>query len=199
MNFDRATRKRLFDGETPRISGDGVCPAEPGDVFDLSALVSLKVTRVHRNKTGGWWLSYEVTDRRDPVRLLRRTPGIPAGDYELVRGSFDEYGYPSEPTPVAVAEAAEESAYTPIPGTLADAGEAVDELTQRRLTAEAHRNKEQGAVLAQLRRERYELAQRLDRARGDARLRGVDISSMERVIERQLRKIEQRVYHGKAA
>lgn len=198
MRLDRETRNRLFAGESPRIGGAGACPVERGYTFMLSSQVQVKVMQVRRAKSG-WWLIYEVTDHRDPPRLLRRTPGIPRGDFDAVRQSFDEYGYPAAPTPEAIREAARESAYTTIPGPLADAGEAVDELTQRRLTAEAHRDKIQGATLAQLRRERHELEQRLERARLEADRRGVDISSSLRVIERQLLKIEQRVYHGKAA
>lgn len=80
-----------------------------------------------------------------------------------------------------------------------EAGEPVDERSQHKITEEAHLNAGQMAAINQARREQYELEQRLERAREEAELRGVDISSPMRVIERQLVKIEQRVYEGKAA
>lgn len=79
-------------------------------------------------------------------------------------------------------------------------GEAVEEEWDQRFALEA----EQGRLFAAAerakdRRERHELEQRLLRATEEAKLRGVDVSSPLRVIERQVEKIERRVYEGKAA
>lgn len=99
---------------------------------------------------------------------------------------------------------------TPVPGrsgdyttalgqTIDEGAEGVDESSQQRFSDQAHRSKGQQHLLNQARRERYELERRLERAVSDAGARGVDISSPLRVIERQLQKIERRVYEGKAA
>lgn len=99
---------------------------------------------------------------------------------------------------------------TPVPGrsgdyttalaqTIDEGAEGVDEASQQRFTEQAHRSKGQQHLLNRARRERYELERRLERAVSDAAARGVDISSPLRVIERQLQKIERRVYEGKAA
>lgn len=78
-------------------------------------------------------------------------------------------------------------------------GSPVNERAQAKITEEANKNAGQVAAINQARRERYELGQRLERARAEAELRGVDISSPLRVIERQLVKIERRAFEGKAA
>lgn len=80
-----------------------------------------------------------------------------------------------------------------------DAGEPVDDRSQHKITDEARLNAGQMASINQARREQYELEQRLERVREEAEVRGVDISSPLRVIERQLVKIERRVHEGKAA
>lgn len=201
LRLSRQQRKLLFDNKTPPITGEGDCPVKAGDIIALSPKVSLRVLTIRHRKGGkGWSLHYEVQDRRDPVRLLRRTPAITDESYDQIRRGLEEHdGYPPPPTDDVLAKAARESAYTGAPSSLSDAGEAVDEVTQRRLTQQAHDNRDHQEVVNQARRERHELAHRLDRVRADAELRGVDISSPMRVIERQLAKIERRVYDGKAA
>lgn len=89
--------------------------------------------------------------------------------------------------------------YTTNPHRAIDDAEAVDAATLSRYSKEAADSAAQRAQINQLRRERYELEQRLARARADAARGGVDISSPLRVIERQLATIERRVYEGKAA
>lgn len=78
-------------------------------------------------------------------------------------------------------------------------GEGVEPEWDERFSLEAAQTRTVTAEKAQLRRERHELDQRLMRVLEDARLQGVDVSSPLRVIERQLEKIERRVYEGKAA
>jgi hypothetical protein len=89
--------------------------------------------------------------------------------------------------------------YTTSPRRAADDAEVVDEATASKYAGQARLGAEQQAAINQARRERHELEQRLSRAREEAELRGVDISSPLRVIERQLAAIERRVYEGKAA
>src|SRR5262249_28104650 len=109
----------------------------------------------------------------------------------------------SEHGPLTDAErkvAARESSTTHSPReAVADCGERVDPADERRYAKQAEENREQVAHINQARRERYELETRLRRAREDGEERGIDISSPQRVIERQLAKIERRVYEGKAA
>lgn len=81
---------------------------------------------------------------------------------------------------------------------IGDEPEAVSAEWLDKFSAEARMHKHQATELALARRRRHELAQRLERAEEDARLRGVDISSPTRVIERQLAKIERRLYESAA-
>lgn len=78
-------------------------------------------------------------------------------------------------------------------------GEAVEKEWDAQFRLEVEQGQALAAERARDRRERHELDQRLQRALDDARLRGVDVSSPLRVIERQVEKIERRVYEGKAA
>ena len=122
----------------------------------------------------------------EPIRLLLRTPptveyGRPARDGE------DE-------------AAAEESAYTSsLWLAINDAGEAVDEPTQKWFTAQAHDDRQTQAMINKRRREQYELDVRLRRIREDAQRQGVNLRQIERVIAYQVRKAEQRLYEGRAA
>lgn len=184
LTLTRAQRSQLFAGQLPRIAGEGRCPVEPGYEYRLSPDFTLRVVKVVPTR-GGWVLRYELTDRRDRIEHLRRLPAVVNDDYR-------------PPTAEDISRAADESAYTTGPD-LMDAGPRVDRKTLDRYAREAETHVGQQHTLAQLRRERHELDQRLARALADARMRGVDVSSALRVIERQLARIEQRVYHGKAA
>lgn len=195
LRLTRELRKEIFAGGAPPIRGEGPCPVEAGHVMVLSSKVELKVTAVRRRRSGGWSLQYELLDRRDPRRILRRTPGI----YSVTSDDFDDHGDPKPLDADELGRASELSSYTGGGSSLADAGEAVDAKTQERFTQQATERLALDHMLAEMRRERYELEKRLERARADAELRGVDISSPLRVIERQLAKIERRVYEGKAA
>jgi hypothetical protein len=94
-------------------------------------------------------LQYEVSDRRDAPRILRRTPGI----HHVTKDDLDDNGDPKPLTADEIHRAAMDSAYTGRPTSLSDAGEAVDEKTQRRFT-------DQGQTIDELRerrrRETYE-------------------------------------------
>ncbi len=187
LKLSTTQRQRFFAGETPAVRGEGPCPVEVGHVHPLSSKLYFTVLAITR-KADRWALRYEVTDKRDKVRSLRRTPPVHS---EGAVVPTDEK---------SIAHAAEESAYTSAHAQVVDnAGEAVDILSQRRFTQQAHDNASHQSAANQARRERHELDQRLQRVREEARLQGIDISSPERVIERQLAKIERRVYDGKAA
>lgn len=128
LTLTHEQRAQLFAGQTPRIAGEGKCPVEPGYVYRLSKRLELEVTAVRRTKGGGWSLGYTLSDRRDPARILKRTPS--AQDFDRMRREQDEYGFPLEPSPEEIRRAAQESAYTSAPTSLSDAGEAVDQATQ---------------------------------------------------------------------
>lgn len=193
LTLTREQRADFFRGHPPTIKGPGKCPVAVGYVHALSPKLSFTVTAIRKPQRGGWSLDYTVSDRRDAPRLLRRVP--PAHDF-----GKDKDDRVRPPTAGEIRDAAEDSAYARSQHDLVpEAGEAVDELSQRRYTEQAHLGQEQSAELEQARREHYDLAQRLMRVRRDAELRGIDISSPERVIERQLARLERRVYQGKAA
>jgi hypothetical protein len=93
----------------------------------------------------------------------------------------------------------DERGYTHTPNQAMDELEAVDEKTQASFTEQAKLHAGQMREVNQARRERHDMVIRLSRARQEADRRGVDISSAERVIERQLTKIERLVFNGQAA
>jgi len=142
------------------------------------------------NKGYGIW--FNVRDWRS--RLIRRVPPM------FEPPEMDDYGEPIPPTLEAIERARQSGSYTTSNrDAVTDAGDAVDDADQTRFIEAAQMHRAQASNLAQLRRERYELDQRLRRAQADAMIRGVDISSPLRVIERQLEKIERRIHEGRAA
>jgi hypothetical protein len=106
-------RKSLFAGNAPSISGEGPCPVAPGYVYRLSERLTLEVEVVRHPAPDKWTLLYCVKDKRDPVRKLRRVPPVHVDDADS-----------TVPTEDALKDAAEESAYTSMPSSLSDAGEA---------------------------------------------------------------------------
>jgi hypothetical protein len=186
--FTREQRKQLGKLEVLRVAGEGECPVGKGDEIPITSTVTFRVDRVNVRRGGGWSLGYTLLVRDEKVRNLKRVPR--AQDFDAIRKSFDSAGYPQEPTRDVLEEAAEESAYTSRPTSLADAGEAVDRVTQRRFSEEA---KMADRLRDQRRREKYERRNTLERlaeARAEAVARRVDISHHERVIEDRIDRIE---------
>ena len=184
LRLTREQRSALFARETPRIAGDGVCPVKPGDVVRLSSKVSLLVLQVRRPKAGGWSLQYELRDTRDRVLILRRTPRIENPD--LIRRSFDQHGFPVPLDAEEQERAALESAYTTMPTSLSDAGEAVD---PRELEAINRRRRDMQGVW---RRERQVLVASLQRLSSDPHSRlaaANEIRGLQRQIEALDRKL----------
>lgn len=108
-------RSALFRGESPRISvPSGQCPFEPGDVYDVPGTknLSLGIIGIAEGE-GRDLLVYTVFDQRP--RLLRAS--VHGVDFDSIRRSYDSRGVPSPLEDAdAVAQAAEESAYTTSPG-----------------------------------------------------------------------------------
>jgi hypothetical protein len=116
LRLTRAQRAKLFAGESPYIGGQGEAPVGKGEEVRLSSRVSIRVLRVDPERGGGWKLHYELTDTRDPVRLLRRTPPAHREGDEL---DITDQG--------AIREAARQSFYTAdASAAVTDAGEAPD-------------------------------------------------------------------------
>ncbi|MDQ3730287.1 MAG: hypothetical protein M3355_11950 [Actinomycetota bacterium] len=189
MKLTRVQRQRLFAGEAPRISGEGKPPVEQGETIQLSSRLSIRVLRVNLGN-GRWKLDYEVLDRRDPVRNLRRTPA--PQDFDAIRRSYDEYGTPTPPTAEVIKEAAEGSAYTSSRSSLADAGEAVDAASQAAITRRA---KEELTLVGQhqLSQEAAKLATQLARTVEVADRYGLDVRSEARLIARKLDGIREKL------
>lgn len=194
MRLSREQRKALFAGDAPAIYGPRKlvrelegggrrvtllyekCPVEPGDEIRLSPKLTVRVLQVIPRRGGGWQLRYEVHNKRDPVRMLRRTPPVVVPE-----------GPENAPTEDAIKKAAQESSYTGSPvGAISDAGDAVDEVTQKRFTREATEG-----FKAHLERERRE---RQSRAL-DERLRAVQRAAAEKGVDltRKLTSIERRI------
>lgn len=137
-------RERLFRGDDlPEITLTGKvgCPIKPPYEYVLSPKLKLVVTGIGKHPHGHHNLVYTLKDRRDPARLLRRTPGISDEGFDAIRRSFDEYGAPGEPTAGALERASEESSYTGAGSSLSDAGEAVNAHDQEKLTAIARKER----------------------------------------------------------
>lgn len=188
-----ATRVLLWSRPRPTHDGRGHV-ARP----DRQPLVWITVKRKSRHRTGGWLVQVTLEDLREsPPLLVRSIP--PMYDQELMRADAERREENRTAFETLAAEASLESNYTSDPSVAVDHLEAIDAATRKRFASEAARGDDQEAHLNQLRRERYELEQRLLEVRARADREGVDISSPMRVIERQLEKIEKRVYRGEAA
>lgn len=115
FSLTAAQRSALFAGGTPRITiPSGECPFEPGDVYDVPGTRNLSLGIIGLAEGDGTdVLIYSVFDQRP--RLLRAS--VHSVDFDSIRRSMDSRGVP---TPLedaaAVADAAEESAYTTSPG-----------------------------------------------------------------------------------
>lgn len=115
FSLSAAQRSTLFAGGTPRITiPSGECPFEPGDIYDIPGTKNLSLGIIGVAEGQGCdVLVYTVFDQRP--RLLRAS--VHGVDFDSIRRSYDSKGVP---TPLedagAVAQAAEESAYTTSPG-----------------------------------------------------------------------------------
>ena len=181
--LSRAQRAKLSAGECPGITGEGPCPVSKGEVIEVKGeALTLRVVGIERT-VDTWKLRYEVTDRREDIRLLRRTPPVVPP-----RGEFDE------PDAEAVKRAARESSYTSSSAAaVSDAGEAVDEATQKRFTKEAD-----DSFRVHLERERRERAsrsldQRLRAVQDLAARKGIDLTRKLTSIEKRIESAERDV------
>jgi len=141
----REVREKLFRGSDVlpdiTITGTVSCPIKPPYEYVLSPKLKLVVTGIGKHPHGHHNLVYTLQDRRDPARILRRTPGISSEGFGAIRRSFNEFGEPGEPTAGAIERAGEESSYTGAGSSLSDAGEAVNAHDQERLTAIARKER----------------------------------------------------------
>lgn len=115
FRLDKEQRRALFAGETPRITvPSGLCPFEPGDVYDIPGTRNLSLGIIGVAEGGDRdVLVYTVFDQRP--RLLRAS--VHSVDFDSIRRSYDSKGVPSPmQNAAAVAQAAEESSYTTSPG-----------------------------------------------------------------------------------
>lgn len=187
MKLSREQRQAILDGKPPRALTfkRSSCPKPlAGTVLKIEDRVAVTLTTVSFTREH-WICEYRLRD--DRPRLLRA--GAPKGIEGRSKHQLRRHWIPDE-----------EHGYTPNPSqALHDAGEAVEPQVQARFSEQAKLEGYQRDELAQARRTRYDLLKRLERVREEARRRGVDVSSPERVIERQIAKMERRVHQGKAA
>lgn len=115
MKLTRQQRSLLFAGATPRFVYPGAdpCPVKAGHVEVLSVHVRLEVTGVRRTAKGDHTLVYTLHNNRLGQRFLAvqdgQLPGRDDGQYNFSGGS----------------------------GVDPEAGEAVDDFTQRRITKDS--------------------------------------------------------------
>lgn len=116
FSLTAAQRSALFAGEMPRITvPSDDCPFEPGDVYEIPGTknMAIGIIGIAEGGNGRDVLLYKVFDRRP--RLLRAS--VHGVDFESIRRSFDDRGVPAPLNDAAaVADAAEQSAYTSSPG-----------------------------------------------------------------------------------
>lgn len=188
--LSREVRERLFRGDDLpdiTITGKVECPIKPPYGYTLSPKLKLVVTGIGKHPHGHHNLVYTVQDRRDPARLLRRTPGISDEGFDAIRRSFDEYGAPGEPTAGALERASEESSYTGAGSSLSDAGEAVNAHDQERITKRARK---EASTERALRRKYQGLLGAEARAREFLREgahRRIDMRNEQRLLDRLVR------------
>ena len=203
MKLTREQRAAVFAGEAPRIAGEGECPWKPGDIYRASSKVELEVLEIRpvkprwRNgewQEAGWSLHYVIRDQRDSPRLLRPNPH--PVDFDAIRASFDEYGYPPDDPgdPEAMRGAGVESAYTTRPGAgLRRADEGVGEGWLKRFSEEG------GARLQKERQQEYNRKMARSRAAAlkevelRARQRGIDVSPELRTIGEEVEKMRRKL------
>lgn len=118
MKLSREQRALLFAGECPKLSypGSAPCPVKKGHTEVLSAHVWLEVTDIRRTSKGEWSLVYTLTNNRLGQRFMAKQDGL---------------SHPEQYTSHSAT------------GIDREAGEAVDEFTQRRITEDAKRNESQ--------------------------------------------------------
>lgn len=147
----------------------------------------IRVTDILRTARGLWSVPFSVVDRRDPVRMLRRTP--PAQDIENAG---------AEVTPDEEAKARIESSYGASPKQAVDELEAVDDFTLKRFAAEARAIEQVVAQRAHQeaaseRRATTSLEKDLADTLAQAERLGIDTTSVRFVTERQIAKLRDRL------
>jgi hypothetical protein len=166
VKLTRDQRNALFAGQKPKLTfpGEEDCPVEVGHVETLSSNVSFEVTAIDKTKDGEHSLRYTVHDKRSHHRFLARQQG------QMPNPNLNYVNNPSR-------------------GIDLDAGEAVDEFTQQRITKESHSR--QAHATADLIAAAEEFITTLNERfpNGQARLMKHRIrKELERFIERQRRK-----------
>lgn len=175
FKLTRVQQTKLAAGECPAIVGKGDCPVSKDTVIEVRAGLTLRVVAVDRPDPVTWRLRYEVMDRRDPVRLLRRTPPV-------VPPRKDEH-----PDAEAVKRAARESAYTSSHSSAVDdGGEAVDEKTQEQFTKDARERFKADLEAERERRKRLPVSEQLAQVLDEAKERRTDVSGDLRVIQKRI-------------
>jgi hypothetical protein len=132
MKLSASQRSDLFAGLVPKITFPGAspCPVKVGHVEVLSPHVRIEVTEIRRSKKGDWVIVYALFNNRLGQRFLAAQDGqIHPENYTHSGGSAIDH----------------------------EAGEAVDEFTQRQITRQARLRHQQnvevelGGLLAAMR------------------------------------------------
>lgn len=175
FSLTHAQKTKLAAGECPGITGKGECPVTKDQVIPVRTDLTIRVVGVDRPDPVTWRLRYEVLDKRQRVRLLRRTPPV-------VPPRKDE-----TPDAEAIKRASWESSYTSSHRSeIDDAGEAVDEQTQERFSKEGRERFAADLEAERERRQELKVSEQLERALEDAERRGADVSSDLRVIRKRI-------------
>lgn len=167
----RSRESRSADPQTGRVI---VTP--PLELFAIT------VNRIRRRAAGDWSVRFDVEDYRESVRLVRRKPpALREGDYR-------------EPSAAEIERAALDSAYTSNPRAALDHLEAVDAVSQRRITRQAHdeRMAELGEMLAAIEDMRAALRTRIETHPRFEQIAGREIWRLRSEMDRLVAKIRSR-------
>jgi hypothetical protein len=194
VKLTRAQRSKLSAGEPAQITGTGKCPYPKFYTHRVTTKIDLKVvghtTGRSTNDKGEpvltWTLLYELHDRRDPTRLLRRTPPVSHPS----RKDFDEFGYP---LPQTASDASDASSYTAGGSVVSDAGEAVPRGIQDAFTEQAKLEGHQANVARRLQYEQRHVLTRLAHLLAEADRLGIDPGRDVARIEAGVAKLERTV------
>lgn len=152
-----------------------------GDVFVIpkAPLRWLTVTRVVRRTDGGWLVRFDVTDHRDSERYLRALPPV------------------MTPGQKSSGDGREESYYQSTRFGSPDSVPAVRRDYQEVLTKRSEEFWRETELMRKVQRladaEKRSQPLRLAEAKRQARLKGIDVSTDERVIQERIERIERKV------
>lgn len=209
LKLSREQRSQLLAGHYEPLKFDEK-PCEPGARYILSwskatqvdngrgdkrtipraPLHWIEVTHVVPRKKGGFTVRYDVMDKRDPCRFVRRTP--PQMTDEIMRADLRRH-----PNEDATTQASEQSNYSSNRISAVDDIESVPRKYTPPDATELHRKQRDHAKQISLRGQ--SIGAQVDSYLRDARDKGIDTHGRERRFRQELEKLKRDVLGEEAA